>query len=355
MARTETTTVDDTVGGSFPSTRTRDYAELLKLVRQAGLMDRRHGYYTVKTVLTIGLFAAAWMVFALVGDSWWQLLTAVLLAVASAQLGFLGHDAGHRQIATGRRWNEWIGLVSGNLLTGISIGWWTGKHNRHHANPNHVERDPDVNLGPVAFTQDQARAKRGLQRGITRYQAYLLFPLLMLEAVQLHVSSVQAIVRGRVRRPAVEATLFAIHTVAYVTALLVVLSPVKALLFAVVHQALFGLYLGCSFAPNHKGMPVLSDEDELDPLRSQVLTARNIRGGRFTDFALGGLNYQIEHHLFPAMPRPNLRRSQPIVRRFCAERGVSYCETGLVESYAVVLRYMHTVGEPLRLTPVSVE
>ena len=62
--------------------------------------------------------------------------------------------------------------------------------------------------------------------------------------------------------------------------------------------------MGCSFAPNHKGMPVLSAGHTLDFLRKQVLTSRNIRGGWFVDILLGGLNYQIEHHLFPSMPRP---------------------------------------------------
>ena len=61
--------------------------------------------------------------------------------------------------------------------------------------------------------------------------------------------------------------------------------------------------MGCSFAPNHKGMPTIAPEEELDFLRRQVLTSRNVRGGLLTDFALGGLNYQIEHHLFPSMPR----------------------------------------------------
>jgi fatty acid desaturase len=110
----------------------------------------------------------------------------------------------------------------------------------------------------------------------------------------------------------------------------------------------FGFYMGCSFAPNHKGMPPLTDEEEKDYLRRQVLTSRNVRGGRFTDWLLGGLNYQIEHHLFPSMPRPNLRRAKPLVERFCAERGVRYAETGLLDSYAQVLRHLHAVGEPGR-------
>jgi fatty acid desaturase len=107
---------------------------------------------------------------------------------------------------------------------------------------------------------------------------------------------------------------------------------------------LFGVYLGASFAPNHKGMPILRRQDEHDFLRRQVLTSRNIRGNWLTDLALGGLNYQIEHHLFPSMPRPNLRRSQPLISEFCRQHGLPYAQASLVGSYAQALRYLHAIG-----------
>jgi fatty acid desaturase len=133
-----------------------------------------------------------------------------------------------------------------------------------------------------------------------------------------------------------------------VTALVWVLSPLQAIAFVVVQQGLFGLYLGCSFAPNHKGMPTLTDAEQLDFLRRQVLTSRNVRGSRVVDFVLGGLNYQIEHHLFPNMPRPNLRHAQPLIRAFCQQHGLNYTEASLVGSYAQALRHLHSVGAPLR-------
>ena len=134
----------------------------------------------------------------------------------------------------------------------------------------------------------------------------------------------------------------------YLAAVFLVLSPLQAIAFIAVHKGLWGLYMGCSFAPNHKGMPMLVDGHDLDFLRKQVLTSRNVRGGRLVDVALGGLNYQIEHHLFPSIPRPSLRHLQPIVRAFCVERGISYSETGLLSSYGHVLRHLHDVGAPLR-------
>ena len=187
-----------------------------------------------------------------------------------------------------------------------------------------------------------------MARLVFRYQAYLFFPLLLLEAISLHAASIRALTSrasrhrplesGAARRPFRRLPCF----------VFLVLSPVKAVVFIVVQQGLFGLYLGCSFAPNHKGMPILDAGDQTDFLRRQVLTSRNVRGGWLTDFALGGLNYQIEHHLFPSMPRPNLRRSQALVRAFCQQQDLPYCQTSLAGSYAQALRHLNTVGRPAR-------
>jgi len=260
------------------------------------------------------------------------------------QLGFLGHEAGHRQLFRSRRANEVVGLLSGNLGIGLSIGWWVDKHNRHHAHPNDAGRDPDVGAGGIVFTEAAARSRRGLAGLLVRSQAFLFFPLLTFEAIALRVASVRALVRGEARFNPLETVLLGAHLAGYLTVVLLVLSPGQALAFVAVHQGLLGLYLGCSFAPNHKGMPMPGEGDDLDFLRRQVLTARNVRGGWLVDVALGGLNYQIEHHLFPSMPRANLRRAQPLVRDFCADRAVPYLETTLFASYAQALRHLHAVG-----------
>lgn len=324
------------------------YSELMRQVKAAGLLDRRHGYYLSKIAIMGSLFAGAWVLFFVIGNSWWQLLVAVLLAFLFTQLGFIGHDAGHRQIFRSNKANYAVGLVHGNLAIGLSYGWWVDKHNRHHANPNHEDKDPDVGIGALAFTSRQATAKRGVTRFIARHQRVVFLPLLLLEAVQLHVASIRALLSRRVKNRTWETALLALHIVGYLTAVFLVLSPVKAVVFIVVQQGLFGLYLGLSFAPNHKGMPMLSDDDNMDFLRRQVLTSRNVRGGWLVDFGLGGLNYQIEHHLFPSMPRPNLKRSQAMIREFCQRHNVAYCETTLWKSYGQALSHLHAVGEPLR-------
>lgn len=334
------------------STGGSEFAELSRRIKQRGLLQRRPGYYVVRITVTVLLFVLGWAAFAVLGESWWQLAVAVFLAVIFTQLGFIGHDAGHRQIMTSRRGSDILGLLVGNLGVGLSFGWWVGKHNRHHAHPNHEGRDPDVAVGPLVFTaNDWHRRQWRLAKALTRLQGFFFMPLLLLEAMNLHVASILAL-RKRIRHRPWEATLIGLHFAGYITAVVLVLSPWQAVAFIAIHQGLFGLYLGCSFAPNHKGMLTLTDEDELDFLRRQVLTSRNVRGGWLIDSALGGLNYQIEHHLFPSMPRPNLRHAQPLVRAFCAERGVHYQESTLGSSYRQALRHLHLVGRPDDRSPL---
>jgi fatty acid desaturase len=328
-----------------PEARRRsDYAELSRQVKQAGLLKRRRGSYTWRIAVVVALLAAGWTAFVLVGDSWWQLAVAAFLAIVFTQLGFLGHDAGHRQISGSRRISRILGVLLGNLGIGLSYGWWVEKHNRHHAHPNTEGADPDVSMKVLAFTDGQARASRGFSRALYRYQAYLFFPLLLGEAFSIHAASVRSLTsRHSGARPA-EAALLGVHVLGYLAVVFLVLSPVKAVVFILVQQGLFGVYLGAAFAPNHKGMPILSASDRTDFLRRQVLTSRNVRGGWLTDLALGGLNYQIEHHLFPSMPRPALRRSQPLIMEYCRQRGLPYCEASLVGSYAQALRHLAAVG-----------
>jgi fatty acid desaturase len=329
---------------SSASRRGSEYAQLSRQIKEAGLLERRRGYYAWKIAATAVALAAGWTVFVMVGNSWWQLAVAAFLAVAFTQIGFLGHDAGHRQIFGSRRASYVAGVLLGNLGIGLSYGWWVGKHNRHHAHPNTEGADPDIGVSALAFTAAQARASRGVARLAFRYQAYLFFPLLLGEAISLHVASISALASRPARRRSWEAVLLGVHVCGYLAVVFLVLSPVKAVVFIVVQQGLFGLYLGCSFAPNHKGMPILDVTDHSDFLRRQVLTSRNVRGGWLTDLALGGLNYQIEHHLFPSMPRPNLRRSQPLIAAFCQQQDLPYCQSSLAGSYAQALRHLNAVG-----------
>jgi fatty acid desaturase len=341
-------TTDNIVQPAPPAATGSDFARLCREITSAGLMARRPGYYVARIGAIAVLFAAAWAAFFLIGDSWWQLPIAAFLAVLFAQIALVSHDLAHRQVFRTRRPSQLAGWIAGNLGIGMSYGWWMDKHTRHHANPNHDELDPDLNPDVLVWTIEQAKASRGIPRFIGRWQGYLFFPLLTLEGFNLHVSGFRALFSPSLKNRWIEAATLTFHVAAYLTAVFLVLSPAKAIVFILVHQCLWGIYMGSIFAPNHKGMPTLSGDERPDFLRRQVLTSRNVNGNWLIDNAMGGLNYQIEHHLFPSMPTLNLRRAQPIVRNYCAEVGVAYTEAGLIDSYRQALRYLHDAAATIR-------
>jgi fatty acid desaturase len=176
----------------------------------------------------------------------------------------------------------------------------------------------------------------------------MFFVLLAQEAWRVHAAGFQAARAGVLRHPRLELGLVALHGVVLLTAAFWTLSFWLAVVFVLVSQTVFGFYLGAVFAPNHKGMPVYRSTTTPDWLHRQVLTSRNIRPGRVTDFVFGGLNYQIEHHLFPTMARANLRAVRPIVREYCRAHGIPYREVGAVASYREVARYLREVSEATR-------
>ncbi len=322
-----------------------EYAALSAQVRADGLLRRRRGAYAYGMgVLTLAA-AAALAATLLVGDQWWQLAVAVLWGVLLSQFGFFAHDAAHRQVFHRPRANEWASRLVSTSVLGLSYGWWTHKHNSHHRSPNQVGRDPDIAPGGLVFTPDAAAERPRWLAPITRRQGYLFFPMLLLEGANLHAAGLRTLAeRPDLPHRRLEAALILARFAVPAAALLMVMAPAKVVIFLVVQTAVFGFFLGAAFAPNHKGMPVLARDATVDFLRRQVLMSRNVRGGWLVDLAMGGLNYQIEHHLFPSMPRPNLRRAQPLVRAFCAERGILYTETSLTASYATVIRYLNEVG-----------
>jgi fatty acid desaturase len=322
------------------------FTELTRRVHELGLMRRRYGYYWTKLIGAVVLLGVWTLAFTWIGDSWWQLVSAAALALVLTQIAFLGHDAAHRQMFRSGRWNDWVSLIVANLLVGISYGWWRSKHNRHHANPNKEGADPDLAIAAIAMTPAMAtRHHNRLIRWLVAHQGWYFFPILLLEGLSLHSEGLRrGLGRGPVERRWVELGLLTARLGAEITVVFLVLSPLTAIVFLAVRLAVFGLYLGSSFAPNHIGMPLISPKLKLDFLRRQVLMSRNVSGGRPMSILMGGLNYQIEHHLFPSMARPYLRRVQPLVAAYCADAGVPYTQTTLWQSYRIVIRYLNTVG-----------
>ena len=331
--------------GGGRSNPTTEYSALLRVIRDAGLLRRRTGfYYLVFSAITLALGGAI-TGFILLGDSWYQLLIAGALGVIFTQFAFLAHEASHRQVFVSGKANDFAGRTLANLFVGISYSWWMNKHSRHHANPNVMGKDPDIEQDFVSFYETDAANTRGLYAWATRRQGYLFFPALLLEGLNLHIHGFRTVFgKGTVERRGLEIGMIVPRIGAYLAVIFLSLPIGMGFAFIGVQLAVFGLYMGASFAPNHKGMPILPHDSKVDFLRRQILTSRNIKGGVLMDTFMGGLNYQIEHHLFPNMPRPHLLKAREIAKEYCETHTIPYTETTLTESYGIVIRYLNRVG-----------
>lgn len=325
------------------------YGELKRRVRDAGLLAKAPGYLFAKMALNAVLLAIGIAVL-FATDHWWvQVLNALYLGFVFGQFGFIAHDAGHRQAFATPRQNDVAGLIHTTLLIGMGYGWWLEKHNAHHAHPNEIDMDPDIDIPVLAFSEEAALEKKGIARAIVRHQHVWFFPVLLLQALHLRSETIKWLLRERTwRYRNLEWTLFGLHHVIGLGLAFWALPWPLAIVFVLIQQAFFGAYLASVFAPNHKGMLLVGPDDEYDFLHQQVLTARNVKASPLVDFWYGGLNYQIEHHLFPTMGRIHLRKAQKIIRSFCEEQGIPYYETSVVQSYREILDVLKHVSAPLR-------
>lgn len=323
------------------------YAELKHLVKQQGLLEKQPVYYTFKIVLTLCLLVLGLIPILVMKNFWLLIPDAIYMAFVSTQIAFIGHDAAHQQITQTSRKNYIIGLMD-SLLVGVSYSWWANKHNRHHSHPNQESLDPDIEIPLISFTEEQARSRQKLARFVTKYQAYFYIPMYTLLPFSMRLVSIQFLVRKKGAGLLIEGSLILIGIFLYLSLLVSQLGIWKALLFLGIHQAVFGLFLGLVFVSNHTGMPILEKEEQMDFLSRQVLTARNIKGNPLLDFWYGGLNYQIEHHLFPKMPRNKLKEARLVVKSFCQKHSIAYCETNFSETYRDIHQYFQRIAAEVR-------
>lgn len=275
------------------------------------------------------------------------MLNSLLLAFVYGQFGLLAHDFGHSQVFRKQKWNDFFGHIAGAVV-GLSYSWWKEKHNAHHAHTNFEDCDPDIDIPFLAYSEKQAMEARGIARFVIRHQRLFFFPIQLLAWVSLRSSSAIFTLRERQRADfALNLFLMSLHAAAYLGIIFGTQPWWLAILFVVVHQKLWSAYITSIFAPNHKGMPVLQGRST-DFLREQILTARNIRPGVFTNLYYGHLNMQIEHHLFPHLPRHNSMQARQIVKEFCSEKHIHYHETSILGSYAEILQHLRMVSLGMR-------
>ena len=321
-----------------------------------------------------------------------QLGGALLLALFWQQCGWLAHDFGHHQVFSSRAANDAGILLVGNLYQGFSCEWWKNKHNTHHAIPNLLEStdgahdgDPDIDTLPFLAWSEEMLAKAEAagaaasptQRFLLRFQAVLYFPILFFARIVWALQSAAFVFRfdaglfenseGAVRAKTDKVTGAAAPRglkYEFVERALLVAhyAGVGALCFGLTSSALVGaahlvlaetvcgLLLAVSFGLGHNGMGVFAAGAAPGFAELQVATTRNVNDDALglTGWFMGGLHLQIEHHLFPAVPRHHLPAVRARIEPLCKKHGVPYRATGMVDGTIEVLSHLASVAQALK-------
>ena len=316
-----------------------DYATLKRRMMERGLFDRQLAYYARQFALFFVLLSVSTAGVIFLQPFVFKLLCVVPLTAALLQASFLSHDLGHRQVFKTARANDRALLVLSAFI-GASRGWWLDTHNKHHEHPNDPALDPNLRVPFLAFSPEQAEHYSGPVRALIRFQGLYFWLFVMLEALAMKIHSARyLLMTPSASYRFVELGLIAIHVALYAALIVAAdLSWWQAIVVVTVQHALHGLYIGLVFAPNHKGMPLIDEVARDDFLTVQVETTRNVRDFFLANTIVGGLHYQIEHHLFTNLPRNLLPEARLIVKPFCETNSIRYVETGLFESYAQVSR-----------------
>jgi fatty acid desaturase len=298
---------------------------------------RRQAVLLPLFVLTyVGLWAGTW------GPA--RLVVVLAVAVVSVQLGIIAHDAGHRQVHRQRWRNELWGHLGMTIACGLSFSHWRLVHDAHHRHSQDEARDPDLQYVAVfSVYRSAAVSRRGSLRVLQRAQAWYFWPLACVYAWSLRWDSAARLfthpAATRVDRWALAA-----HYGLWLAAPASIIGLGPALCNYVAVSALIGLYLVAIFAPNHMGMPSLASGEHTSYLRQQLGTARDVRGGRLVGLLMGGLEHQIEHHLFPSIGHAQLGRTRAIVTAFCAQHGLRHAERGFLAAHRDVLGHLASMA-----------
>jgi len=267
------------------------------------------------------------------GYSWF--ISAILLGIGYQQSGWLGHDFCHHQVFKKRKLNNFFAYLTGNVLAGFSVNWWKDRHNTHHAATNILDGDPDIDNLPLFSWSEKdlhRAAEYPLAEIILPYQQYyfLIFtPFLKLiwgfqSVFWLKDDTTQNNSYLKSRRA--EFITLGIHW-GCLFALVFMYVPWKAwLLYILLSEFIGGAGIALVVFMNHYACEKYVKEDgkNNDFIRNQLETTKNITPGIITDWICGGLNYQIEHHLMPTIPRHNLSKVRPMVMEYCKQNNVPY-------------------------------
>lgn len=302
------------------------------------------------------LFLSLW--FTLHGTQTWHYMAgAAFMAAFWHQLVFAAHDAGHNGITGKVEIDHIIGIIIADFIGGLSIGWWKHNHNVHHIVTNHPEHDPDIQHLPFfAITNKffnnvySTYYKRVLpfdaaSRFFVTYQHYLYYIVLSFGRFNLHrLSFVHLLTEKNVRNRKLELSGITVFFIWFGT-LLSYLPTWKIRVAYVFVSYMLTFPLHVQITLSHFGMST-EDKGPNESFPAKMLrTTMDVDCPEWLDWFHGGLQYQAVHHLFPRIPRHNLRECVPLVRQFCKDVGLHYYMYNFSTGNGVVLGTLKSVAD----------
>jgi len=323
-----------------------------KRVHVLGLHERAYAYYAIYSLLAVCGLVLSLFIITVTDNPWLQALNAVFFGFVSVQIGMLGHDLSHGQVFKSSFANRTAALFAWALIGGLSESKWYEKHSEHHESPNHIGHDPDLEI-PFVFDEKQI-PDRSLffKKWILPHQHVLFFATLPFIYITWIMFGMRHIFYNFTLRASFELFLMILHFVGLFYITFAFLPPMVAIIFLAVVFCVSGAYMSLVFAPNHKGEDILGEDEEGSWLHQIILT-RNLYPSMFIFHVFGGLNLQIEHHLFPNMPRINYVQAQKQVKQFCSENQIEYSETSFFDSMKEIYVSLKEVAHAPKLAIVQ--
>jgi len=361
----------------------KGYRDLRSKLVMMGFFNASKMYYAYKCSFNMAMWATSMAMVYFSDSTLMHIGSALLMGLFWQQCGWLAHDFLHHQVFQKRKYGDMAGIFWGNLMQGYSMQWWKNKHNGHHAVPNlhnssaeSQDGDPDIDTMPLlAWSLKQAQSFRELNpdgkdsefvKFMIKWQAFTYFPILLLARISwlnesfktsfgLGASTENAKLEMELKGlqyPTAEKVCIVIHHF-WMFALSSGFGRFSlgySIAYFLLATCSCGLFLALVFGLGHNGMATYDAETRPDFWKLQVTTTRNIIGGHgvpqwFVDWLCGGLQYQVEHHLFPMMPRHHLAETHLLVKSFCQEWGMKFHEADLWDGTIEVLNHLAKVSD----------
>lgn len=312
-----------------------EFRKLRKRMIDEGLFEvNPHWYYPQVSFLVL-LF---------ITSTFYQ--SALLMALFWQQLAFVGHDLGHSSVLEKRSSNYLLGTLVGNLLGGISNGWWRFSHQIHHVECNSIENDADIQHLPfMAIDREIIRKPfkstyhnkvfSAEGNGLIKYQAYTFYPLMMLARFNLYAQSWIYLLTSRERVPYRLLEMLTLAGFLYWYTYYI-MSIDNGILFLFLSHAFAGI-LHVQITLSHFISSVHHGKFDGSWVEHTLKTTTDITCPWYIDWFHGGLQFQIEHHLFPRLPRCNLRVARQYVMEFALDNNLEYNEMGFGEANLILM------------------